>query len=126
MLPALLEGTQSAILNVFLITLDHGGLGMRVLLPPRLSSVRWRMSHTPQERLREYLGQLPPNAQALLMREFERAIERGQDVAVATLVLDQLRKVVRPAAPEPRVWVVVSCLLVGCLFVVLLCWLFCL
>jgi len=36
------------------------------------------------------------------MREFERAIERGQDVAVATLVLDQLRKVVRPAAPEPR------------------------
>jgi hypothetical protein len=60
------------------------------------------MSHTPQERLREYLGQLPPNAQALLMREFERAIARGQDVAVATLVLDQLRKVVRPAAPEPR------------------------
>jgi hypothetical protein len=75
---------------------------MRVLLPPALKSVRRRMSHTPQERLREYLGQLPPNAQALLMREFERAIERGQDVAVATLVLDQLRKVVRPAAPEPR------------------------
>jgi hypothetical protein len=64
------------------------------------------MSHTPQERLREYLGQLPPNAQALLMREFERAIERGQDVAVATFVLDQLRKVVPPAAPaeaRPRV-----------------------
>jgi hypothetical protein len=57
-----------------------------------------------QERLREYLGQLPPAAQALLMREFERAIERGQDVAVATLVLDQLRKVVRPAAEaRPRV-----------------------
>jgi hypothetical protein len=57
-----------------------------------------------QERLREYLGQLPPAAQALLMREFERAIERGQDVAVATLVLDQLRKVARPAAEtRPRV-----------------------
>src|ERR1700755_3503396 len=60
------------------------------------------MSQTPQERLREYLGQLPPNAQALLVREFERSIERGQDVAVATFVLDELRKVVRPAAPEPR------------------------
>jgi hypothetical protein len=47
------------------------------------------------ERLREYLGQLPPQSQALLMREFERAIERGQDTAVATLVLEQLRKVVR-------------------------------
>ena len=47
------------------------------------------------ERLRAYLGQLPPQSQALLMREFERAIERGQDTAVATLVLEQLRKVVR-------------------------------
>ncbi|NPU10490.1 hypothetical protein HL666_06955 [Bradyrhizobium sp. 83002] len=56
------------------------------------------MGQTAHERLREYLGQLPPNAQSLLMREFERAIERGQDVAVATLVLEQLRKVVRPAA----------------------------
>jgi hypothetical protein len=31
----------------------------------------------------------------MLMREFERAIERGEDVTVATLVLEQLRKVVR-------------------------------
>ncbi len=61
------------------------------------------------ERLRMYLGQLPPQSQALLMREFERAIERGQDVAVATLVLDQLRKVARVteeeetgAPPPPR------------------------
>ncbi len=62
------------------------------------------MGQTAHERLREYLGQLPPNAQSLLMREFERAIERGQDVAVATLVLEQLRKVVRPAAnPAPPV-----------------------
>ena len=29
------------------------------------------------------------------MREFERAIERGEDAAVATFVLEQLRKVVR-------------------------------
>ena len=66
------------------------------------------MGQTSIERLRDYLGQLPPQAQALLMREFERAIERGQDVAVATLVLEQLRKVVRspeadaPPAPRPE------------------------
>src|ERR1700761_7115071 len=53
-----------------------------------------------QERLREYLGQLPPASQALLMREFERAIERGQDVAVATVVLDQLRRVARKTEDE--------------------------
>jgi hypothetical protein len=35
------------------------------------------------------------------MREFERAIERGQDVAVATLVLQQLRMVVRTTDEEP-------------------------
>ena len=64
------------------------------------------MDQTSIERLREYLGQLPPRSQALLMREFERAIERGQDTAVAALVLGQLRKVVRriedDAPPPPR------------------------
>jgi hypothetical protein len=54
-----------------------------------------RMSQTSTERLRDYLAQLPPQAQALLMREFERAIERGEDIVVATFVLEQLRKVVR-------------------------------
>jgi hypothetical protein len=64
------------------------------------------MGETSNERLRTYLGQLPPRAQALLMREFERAIERGQDTAVAKLVLEQLRKVARgseqdlPAPPR--------------------------
>jgi hypothetical protein len=53
------------------------------------------MSQTSIERLREYLAQLPPQSQALLMREFERALERGQDTAVATLVLEQLRAIVR-------------------------------
>ena len=65
-----------------------------------------RMSQTSIERLRDYLAQLPPQAQALLMREFERALERGQDTAVATLVLEQLRKIVRKTetdeAPPPR------------------------
>ncbi|MDE2377676.1 hypothetical protein [Bradyrhizobium sp.] len=58
------------------------------------------MSQTSIERLRDYLAQLPPQAQALLMREFERALERGQDTAVATLVLDQLRKIARNTEPE--------------------------
>src|ERR1700761_3847267 len=62
------------------------------------------MGETSNERLRTYLGQLPPRAQALLMREFERAIERGEDTAVAKLVLEQLRRVARGSdeeAPEP-------------------------
>src|SRR5438552_2316085 len=53
------------------------------------------MSQTSTERLRDYLVQLPPQSQALLMREFERAIERGEDTTVASFVLEQLRKVVR-------------------------------
>ena len=52
------------------------------------------------ERLREYLAQLPPQSQALLMREFERALERGEDTAVATFVLEQLRMVVRGAGDD--------------------------
>jgi hypothetical protein len=58
------------------------------------------MAQTPNERLRNYLGQLPPQSQALLMREFERAIERGEDAAVAKLVLEQLRKLVRRIPDE--------------------------
>ena len=58
---------------------------------------------TPADRLRDYLRQLAPAAQALLMREFERALERGEDVAVASLVLTELRKVVRADSTDrPR------------------------
>src|SRR6202171_680590 len=60
------------------------------------------MSQTAIERLRDYLVQLPPQSQALLMREFERAIERGEDTTVATFVLEQLRKVVRGSDEEAR------------------------
>src|SRR4029079_16782121 len=60
------------------------------------------MGQTSTERLREYLADLPPQTQALLMREFERAIERGEDTAVATFVLEQLRKVVRGADDAAR------------------------
>ena len=58
------------------------------------------MSQSSIERLREYLGQLPPKAQALLMREFERAIERGEDVTVANFVLEQLRMIVRSSRDD--------------------------
>ena len=61
-----------------------------------------RMSQTSIERLRDYLARLPPGSQALLMREFERAIERGEDAAVANLVLEQLRKIVRSNSEETR------------------------
>src|SRR4051794_15817611 len=53
------------------------------------------MSQTSIERLRDYLAQLPPQAQALLMRKFELAIERGEDATIANLVLEQLRKLIR-------------------------------
>jgi hypothetical protein len=64
-----------------------------------------RMSQTSIERLRDYLAQLPPQSQALLMREFERALERGEDTTVATFVLEQLRQIVRGSDEEtkPRV-----------------------
>ncbi|WJR80774.1 hypothetical protein [Bradyrhizobium sp. NP1] len=55
------------------------------------------MNQASVERLKEYLAQLPPRSQALLMREFERALERGEDVAVANFVLEQLRRIVRAA-----------------------------
>lgn len=58
------------------------------------------MGQTSTERLREYLAQLTPKAQALLMREFERAIERGEDTTVATFVLEELRKVVRSPSDD--------------------------
>ncbi|MGN6311154.1 MAG: hypothetical protein ACTHNN_16565 [Xanthobacteraceae bacterium] len=58
------------------------------------------MAKTTTERLREYLAQLPPKAQALLMREFERAIERGEDAAVAALVLEELRRVARSPSDD--------------------------
>ena len=63
------------------------------------------MSQTSTERLRDYLAQLPPQSQALLMREFERAIERGEDTVVATFVLEQLRKIVRgnDGEAQPRI-----------------------
>jgi hypothetical protein len=60
------------------------------------------MGQTSIDRLREYLAQLSPQSQALLMREFERAIERGEETTVATFVLEQLRKIARGTDEEAR------------------------
>jgi hypothetical protein len=60
------------------------------------------MSQTSIERLKVYLAQLPPQSLALLMREYERAIERGEDVTVATFVLEELRKIVRAPGQDER------------------------
>jgi hypothetical protein len=61
------------------------------------------MSQTLQERLKDYLAQLPPRSQAMLMRAFEGALERGEDTAVATFVLEALRKIVRASDDaQPR------------------------
>lgn len=54
------------------------------------------------ERLRDYLRQLAPAARQLLMREFERALERGEDVAVANFVLTELRPLVRAESINDR------------------------
>src|ERR1700738_3533220 len=64
------------------------------------ASTTGRMSQTSTERLRDYLAQLPPQSQALLMRQFERAVERGEEVVIANMVLEQLRKIVRGAEED--------------------------
>lgn len=63
------------------------------------------MNKTSIDRLRDYIGQLPQQSQMLLLREYERAIERGEDVKVAQFVLDILRGVMRghEDAVRPRV-----------------------
>lgn len=63
------------------------------------------MNKTSLDRLKSYLLQLPAQSQLLLMREYERAIVRGEDVKVAHFVLEQLRGVVRgdQDAVRPRV-----------------------
>jgi hypothetical protein len=60
------------------------------------------MSQTSIERLKAYLAQLPPQSLALLMREYERAIERGEDLTVANFVLEELRKIVRAPGEDAR------------------------
>jgi hypothetical protein len=50
---------------------------------------------TTVERLRQYLRELSPQARLLLVGELERSVLRGDDVAGADLVLQELRRIVR-------------------------------
>lgn len=60
------------------------------------------MRQSSAEKLSVYLAQLPLRAQAMLMREFEQAIERGDDAAVADFVLAELRRIVRASDEDIR------------------------
>jgi hypothetical protein len=49
----------------------------------------------PAERLRQYLGELKPEARALLISELERSLLRGDEMPGADLVLQELRRSLR-------------------------------
>lgn len=55
-------------------------------------------SGLPVERLRDFLRQLPPAAQSLLIAELERAALRGDDIPGGTALLEEVRGTVREAA----------------------------
>jgi hypothetical protein len=58
----------------------------------------------PAERLRDYLGQLKPEARALLIAELERGLLRGDDIPGTDLVLQELRRTLRDLQqPPPRI-----------------------
>jgi len=52
-------------------------------------------AETTVERLRQFLRELSPGARSLLISELERSVLRGEDVAGAELVLQELRRIVR-------------------------------
>ena len=52
-------------------------------------------AETTVERLRQFLRELSPGARSLLIGELERAVLRGDEVAGADLVLQELRRIVR-------------------------------
>ncbi|MGO9701225.1 MAG: hypothetical protein ACLPX7_18395 [Xanthobacteraceae bacterium] len=56
------------------------------------------------ERLRDYLRNLTPEAQGLLVAELERAILRGEEAAGSELILQELRRAIRGAGqPVARI-----------------------
>lgn len=55
------------------------------------------------DRLRQFLRQLKPDAQAMLIAELERSLLRGEEAAGAELVLQELRRFARESGrPSPR------------------------
>ena len=55
------------------------------------------------DRLRQFLRQLKPEAQAMLIAELERSLLRGEETTGAELVLQELRRFARESGrPSPR------------------------
>jgi hypothetical protein len=52
-------------------------------------------AETTVERLRQFLRELSPGARSLLIGELERSLLRGEEVAGADLVLQELRRIMR-------------------------------
>jgi len=52
-------------------------------------------AETTVERLRQFLRELSPGARSLLIGELERSLLRGEGVAGADLVLQELRRIMR-------------------------------
>ena len=52
-------------------------------------------AQTTVERLRQFLRELSPGARSLLIGELERSVLRGEEVAGADLVLQELRRILR-------------------------------
>jgi len=52
-------------------------------------------AETTVERLRQFLRELSPGARSLLIGELERSVLRGEDVAGADLILQELRRILR-------------------------------
>jgi hypothetical protein len=62
------------------------------------------MGAQPVDRLRDYLRQLPSAARALLIRELERALLRGDEVPGGDLLLQEVRRSVRESGERaPRI-----------------------
>jgi hypothetical protein len=57
----------------------------------------------PVERLREYLKELPPESQALLVSELERGLLRAEEIPGTDLVLRELRRTIRDHGSPPRI-----------------------
>jgi hypothetical protein len=62
------------------------------------------MGEQPVDRLRQFLRQLPSGARALLIREIERALLRGDEVPGGDLLLQEVRRAVRESGEQsPRI-----------------------
>ena len=87
-----LDAAELSGANILNEPLTPAGLSTRVIAT-RIRR-RWRASR-PSNGCVHYLRELPPQARALLIGEFERSLLRGDEAAGIDLVLQELRRIVR-------------------------------